>query len=39
MARRADEGTPIIGLAYDLCAALYEQVNRAPFTARSAISR
>ncbi len=33
MRGRGDDGAPILGLAYDLCAALYEHVDR--FRARS----
>lgn len=37
--RRRDPGAPIVVSAYDLCAALYEHVNRFPRAQRTLIGR
>lgn len=39
MPRRSDTGAPIIVRAYDLCAALYEHVNRFPRAQRTLLGR
>ncbi len=39
MRSRPDGGAPIIGRAYDLCAELYEHVNRFPRAQRTLLGR
>lgn len=39
MRGRADEGAPIVGRSYDLCASLYEHVNRFPRAQRTLLGR
>lgn len=39
MTSRRDEGAPIVGRAYELCAALYEHVDRFPRAQRTLLGR
>lgn len=39
MRSRADDLVPIVGRSYDLCASLYEHVNRFPRAQRTLLGR